>query len=114
MVWHANTEDISLNEYKDIIDNVNGQDIIIIKHLNDLKKMLQLEPSNEWNNFDVILCEPWDVTVKSRTKLLKRGFRSLINDPTIFLIKKQNIKLHFEMFHGYDNLQKAINICLIR
>ena len=99
-------------EFKDLIDNINGQGYYSkINHINKLKKMLQLEPSNEWDNYDVILCEPWSVTVKSKTKLFKRGFRSIINDPTIlFDKKKQNIKLHFEMFHGYENLQKAIKI----
>lgn len=99
-------------EYKDLIDNVNGQGYFSkINNLDDLKNMLQLEPSTEWDNFDVILCEPWNVTVRSKTKLFKRGLRSIINDPSIlFNKKKQNIKLHFEMFHGYKNLQKAINV----
>ena len=99
-------------EYKDLIDNINGQgNYSKISNLDDLKNMLQLEPSNEWNDFDVILCEPWNITVKNKMKLLKRGFKSLIKDPSIlFNKKKQNIKLHFEMFHGYDNLQKAISI----
>ena len=99
-------------EYKDQIDNFNSQGHYPnINNLADLKKMLQLEPSNMWNNFDVILCEPWSLKVKSKAKLFKKGFRSLINDPSIiFNIKKQNIKLHFEMFHGYDNLQKAIKV----
>tara|TARA_Y100001970_G_scaffold290738_1_gene425537 strand:- start:59 stop:895 length:837 start_codon:yes stop_codon:yes gene_type:complete len=99
-------------KYKDLIDNINGQGYYSgIYNLDDLRNMLQLEPSEEWNSFDVILCEPWNVTIRSKTKLFKRGFRSLINDPTIlFDKKKQNIKLHFEMFHGYSNLQNAINI----
>ena len=99
-------------EYKDQIDNFNSQGHYPnINNLADLKKMLQLEPSNMWNNFDVILCEPWSLKVKSKAKLFKKGLKSLVNDPSIiFNIKKQNIKLHFEMFHGYDNLQKAIKV----
>ena len=99
-------------EYKESIDNINGQGYFPgINKIDDLKQMLQLEPANEWENFDVILCEPWSVKVKSKSKLIKRGFRSLINDPLImFDKKKQNIKLHFEMFHGYKNLQKATEI----
>tara|TARA_B100001059_G_scaffold220706_1_gene242965 strand:+ start:149 stop:985 length:837 start_codon:yes stop_codon:yes gene_type:complete len=100
------------HEYKDQIDNLNNQGSYSgINNLEDLKKMLQLEPAKEWNNYDVILCEPWSVKIKSKTKLLKKGLRSLINDPTIFFDeKKQNIKLHFEMFHGFKNLQKAIEV----
>ena len=59
-------------EYKDLIDNINGQgNYSKISNLDDLKNMLQLEPSNEWNDFDVILCEHWNVTVKNKMKLLK-------------------------------------------
>lgn len=99
-------------EFKDKIDNIHSQGYYPhINNLENLKKMLQLEPADEWNNFDVVLCEPWSVKVKSKVKLIKRGFRSLINDPSImFNEKKQNIKLHFEMFHGYKNLQKAIKL----
>ena len=99
-------------EYKNQIDNINSQGYYSkIKNLEDLKKILQLEPSNQWDNYDVVLCEPWSLKVKSKTKLFKKGLKSLINDPSIFFNEnKHNIKLHFEMFHGYNNLQKAINI----
>jgi len=101
------------SEYKNLIKNVAGKQgyYPYINNFNDLEKMLQKEPSSEWNGYDVILCEPWSVAVNSKMKLFKRGFKSIINDPLIlFDKKKQNIKLHFEMFHGYDNLQKAINV----
>ena len=42
-------------------------------------------------------------------KILKRGFKSLIKNPSIlFNIKKQTILLHFDMHHGYGNIEKAI------
>ena len=100
-------------EYKDLIKNVDGRQGYYpnIKNFEDLEKMLQKEPSPEWKGYDVILCEPWSVAVGSKMKLIKRGFKSIINDPLILLDKKkQNIKLHFEMFHGFDNLHRAINV----
>ena len=43
-------------------------------------------------------------------KLFKRGIRNLIKDPSIlFFKKKQSIKLHFDMHHGYGVLTKAID-----
>ena len=100
-------------KYKNLINNLNGFQGYYpnIDKIDTLNNMLQLEPSDEWKGYDVILCEPWNVNIKSKMKLIKRGFRSIINDPSIiFNKKKQNIKLHFEMFHGYENLQKAIKI----
>ena len=44
-------------------------------------------------------------------KILKRGFKNLIKDPSIiFNKKKQNLYLHFDMHHGYGNLKKAIDL----
>ena len=43
--------------------------------------------------------------------MIKRGYRSLIKDPQIFFNeKKHTIKLHFDMHHGYGNLDKAIDL----
>tara|TARA_B110000114_G_C14985860_1_gene354442 strand:- start:36 stop:875 length:840 start_codon:yes stop_codon:yes gene_type:complete len=101
------------SKYKNLIKNVDGRQgyYPYINNFKDLEKMLQKEPSQEWKGFDVVLCEPWSVAVRSKMKLIKRGLKSIINDPLIiFDKKKQNIKLHFEMFHGFDNLHNAINV----
>ena len=46
-----------------------------------------------------------------KIKLFKRGFRSIIKDPSIiFNINKQSLLLHFDMHHGYGNMEKAINL----
>ena len=44
-------------------------------------------------------------------KMLKRGFKNLIQDPSIFFNKdKHSVKLHFDMHHGYGNISKAANL----
>ena len=44
-------------------------------------------------------------------KIIKRGWKNLIFNPLILFKKKhQNISLHFDMHHGYNNLEKAINL----
>ena len=44
-------------------------------------------------------------------KVMKKGLRSFLKDPRIlFDKKKQTIKLHFDMFHGYGKLDKAIDL----
>ena len=40
--------------------------------------------------------------------MIKRGFRSIIKDPEFFLIKIRSLKFHFDMHHGYGNIEKAI------
>ena len=72
--------------------------------------VLQSAP-DEWNNFDSIICEPISVNNVKKMKMIKRGFKSIIKDPTIFFNeKKQSLTFHFDMHHGYGNLNKAINL----
>ena len=58
-------------------------------------------------NFSI--CRSISVNKVKKIKMIKRGFRSLLKDPEIFFNqKKQTLKFHFDMHHGYGNLQKAI------
>ena len=44
-------------------------------------------------------------------KMIKRGFKSLIKNPLPFFNEnKRTIKFHFDMHHGYGNLDKAIDV----
>ena len=44
-------------------------------------------------------------------KMIKRGWKNLILDPRIFFNKKkQSVKLHFDMHHGYGLLEKSIKL----
>ena len=99
-------------EYANKIQYDNRQQgLYKINSVENLKSILQLKPEKEWNDYDVILCKPWSVSNVKKMKLIKRGFRSLLRDPSIFLNKdKQSIKLHFDMNHGYGNLEKAANL----
>jgi hypothetical protein len=65
----------------------------------------------EWKKKESVICDPIYVNNVKKIKLLKRGLKSLINNPLIFFDKKkQTVKLHFDMHHGYGNLDKAINL----
>ena len=67
------------------------------------------EIPNEWKNYDAIICNPIQLEVSKFSKMIKKGWRNLLKDPTIFFDKKKHsIKLHFDMYHGYGLLDKAI------
>ena len=64
--------------------------------------------NDKFNSFESIICKPIDVSGAKKTKLIKRGWRNLLKDPDIlFNKKKQSISLHFDMHHGYKNLEIA-------
>lgn len=80
-------------------------------NLERLKSNIIYKPKNEWKDCDVVLCEPTSVINKKKTKLIKKAFKSIIKNPLIFFDeKKHTIKLHFDMYHGYGNLDKAIKL----
>ncbi len=64
----------------------------------------------DWNNYDVILGQNIFMDGWSKMKILKHGLRSFIFNPKYFFKKNQNLKLHFDSFHGYGNLDKAIEM----
>ena len=83
----------------------------LIKNFNDLKNNILNEIPKDWEKYDVFLCKPIKVNYAKKMKMIKHGWRNLIKDPSIFFINsKQTIKLQFDMFHGYNNLHKAIKV----
>ena len=82
-----------------------------INNIDDLKKNILRSIPNEWSNYDAFICEPIEVSPAKTIKLIKRGWKNWIKDPSILINKdKHNIKLQFDMFHGYGNLDKAIDL----
>ena len=82
-----------------------------ITSYNLLKKFILKKPKNSWNKFDSILCKPISVKGHKKMKLIKRGWKNILGDPSVLVNKgKHNIKLHFDMHHGYGVLDKAINV----
>ena len=81
-----------------------------IKNLKMLKKNLINKPDPKWKNFESIICKSIRVDNPKKMKIIKRGWKNLAKDPSIFFDnKKQTIKLHFDMHHGFNVLDKAID-----
>ena len=75
-----------------------------------LKKYILKKPPKKWTNYESIICKPIKIDNPKKMKLFKRGYKNLLKDPSIIYDKKkQNIKLHFDMHHGFGILDKAIN-----
>tara|TARA_B100000315_G_C14534051_1_gene567575 strand:- start:46 stop:843 length:798 start_codon:yes stop_codon:yes gene_type:complete len=77
----------------------------------NLTDHLLVEPEEIWKNYESIICNPIKVSGVKKIKLLKRGWKNILKNPSIFFDKKkETIKLHFDMHHGYGNLDKAISL----
>ena len=75
----------------------------------NLNESLLDEIDENLNVFESFICKPIKVSGAKKIKILKRGWRNLLKDPSIlYNPNKQTIGLHFDMHHGYKNLEKAI------
>ena len=79
--------------------------------ISNLNEHLLYQPEADWSEFESIISHPIDVSGVKKIKILKRGWRSVIRNPLILFNERyQNLKLHFDMHHGYGNLDLAINL----
>ena len=75
-----------------------------------LESILQKVP-NEWKNHEVVLREEFFINSSKLSKILKHGKKQLLKNPFVFLSKKKmTIKVHYDMYHGYGELDKAIEL----
>ena len=79
--------------------------------LYQLKLLVLNEIPKIYEDFDVILGEETPINKLKLMKFLKRGFKLILKNPSyLFNQDKRNIKFHFDMWHGFDYLQKAIQL----
>ena len=75
----------------------------------EIKNLLLTQIDSKYDDYDSFICLPIKISGARKTKILKRGWRNLFKDPSIlFNTKKETISLHFDMHHGYKNMEKAI------
>ena len=88
------------DEAKEKNINTNNANDFLVDEVEELPK-----------NVESIICEPIKVNNVKKIKMIKRGIKSLIKDPSIFFdTSKQSVKFHFDMHHGYKNLERAISV----
>lgn len=79
--------------------------------INDLNDLLLNNISKNDDIYESFICNPIKLSGAKKIKIFKRGWKNLIKDPTIiFRPEKETIALHFDMHHGYRNLDKAIQL----
>ena len=76
---------------------------------NEKKNVLRYVPS-EWDDYEAIIADPQFVDNIKISKILKNGSLSFLFDQRTYFKNKQNIKFHFQVFHGKNSLDKAIDL----
>lgn len=79
------------------------------KNYENFKDSIIQEPAPEWKNHEVVLREEFWINGTKLSKIYKHGKRLLLKNPFLFFSKKNlTIKVHYDMYHGYGELDKAI------
>ena len=80
-------------------------------NINNLQSKVLKEIPKELNQYDVVLGDPFFVNKRKIMKFLKKGFPLILSNPKIlFSEKARNIKFHFDLMHGRNNLERAIDL----
>ena len=90
---------------------IKSEDNKKIINTNNLNQYLLTEIDPKLNDYESIICNPINVSGANKIKMIKRGWKNLIRDPLILIQKqKETIAFHFDMHHGYMNLEKAAKL----
>ena len=75
----------------------------------NLNDYLIKEPLENWSNYDAIICKPIKVSGAKKIKIFKRGWKNLIQDPTILFNKKTKYISSFRNASWLWKFRKAIS-----
>ena len=97
--YWANHNNMKSNEFNKIINNQNFREHV----LQDVK--------NDWSNYETILGERIPFGKIKLSKIIKNGgIKSIFRNFNSFIKKQTTVKFHFDIFHGNEKIDKAIDI----
>ena len=80
-------------------------------NLEKIKKVAIKEIPKKLENYESILGSPFPVNKLKTMKYLKKGLNLILKKPSyLFDEKTRNIRFHFDLMHGENNLDKAIDL----
>ena len=60
---------------------------------------------DDFKNYDVIMGEPYYINQRKIMKFLKKGLKIIIKNPKVLIDESsRNIRFHFDLMHGENNL----------
>ncbi len=82
-----------------------------IKNNEEFRKSIVSDAPKEWNNYDVVLRDEIFVNSTKLSKIWKHGKKQLLVNPFVFFSKKKmTVKVHYDMYHGFGEMDQAIEL----
>ena len=101
--YWANHNNMKSNEFNKIINNQNFREHV----LQDVK--------NDWSNYETILGERIPFGKIKLSKIIKNGgIKSILRNLNSFIKNQTTVKFHFDIFHGNEKIDKAIDLLEIK
>ena len=86
-------------------------DNLVPDNIEDLQPLILQEIPETYDKYDVILGDSLYINQLKVMKFLKNGFKLVIKKPSLLFNKnKRNINFHFDLMHGQNNLNNAIEL----
>ena len=80
-------------------------------NLNNLNDIILKKIPSDFENYDAILGNPFFINERKTMKFIKKGLPLILSNPKFLFNKNErNIKFHFDLMHGRNNLSKAIEL----
>ena len=80
-------------------------------NINSLNSQVLKEIPESFNKYEAILGEPMFINKRKLMKFFKLGFRIIAKNPLLLFNKnKRNLNFHFDLMHGKNNLNSAIDL----
>jgi len=97
--YWANNNNLKSDELNKVINNNNFREYV----LQDVK--------NDWSNHETILVEKIPFGKIKLSKIIKNGgIRSILRNLKSFITNQTTVKFHFDIFHGIEKIDKAIDL----
>ena len=104
-----NEEWIGFCQYRKFwsLEKIRNNDI----NINNITNQVLKEIPKNFHKYETILTDPQFVNSWKPMKFIKNGLKIFIKKPVLFFNKnKRNINFHFDLMHGENNLNKAIDL----
>ena len=80
-------------------------------NIDNIKEKVLKKLPDEFEKYEAILANPQFVNQWKLMKFIKKGFKIFIKNPLLIFNKnKRNLNFHFDLMHGINNLNKAIDL----
>ena len=80
-------------------------------NITNLNNQVLKEIPKKFDEYEAIIGEPIYVNQRKIMKFIKNGFKIILKKPfLIFDRNKRNLNFHFDLMHGENNLNSAINL----